>query len=230
MAVDSGSLAATNPYGVPYPTANLGTQARSGTTPGNVIQNFTFLGYANPTPGTLTDDKGSPTQISLADFYDPANKKYKVLHINASAMWCGPCNQETDAITKLGVVAGLAKDGAAILSALTEGNVRGTGSTLADLKTWIGINRTSIQGGPGIDYDMVLDPEAFNLSVFFNADAVPFNLDIDVRTMEILDKGVGYDGMTPTDIENEITWVENNPPSYGCPIGYKLTKLRCVAD
>jgi hypothetical protein len=221
LAPDSSSSGAPNPYGVPYPTANLGVTGRNGSsTPGNVIQNFTFLGYANPTPGTPTTDKGTVTQISLADFYDPANKKYKVLHISVAATWCKYCNQEAQAVTASGVVAGLAKDDAVILSALTEGETQGTGATLSDLQAWI---RTWT-----VDYDMVLDPEGMNLGIFFPESALPFNADIDVRTMEILDGAVGYDGMTAKDIESQVTWVENNPPSYGCPTGYKLKKYSCV--
>jgi hypothetical protein len=222
MAVDSGSSAPTNPYGVPYPTGNSGVRARVGSTPGEVIGNFTFLGYATATMGTPVTDKGAPTQISLSDFYDPANKKYKVLHIAVAARWCTYCNQEAEALTVSGALTEVAKKGGVILSALTEGETTGTGATLSDLKAWI--------ASWNIDYDMVLDKEGMDLGVFFMEAALPFNADIDVRTMEILDKGVGYDGMTVADIETQITWVENNPPSYACPKGYTLKKNSCVVD
>ena len=35
----------TNSYGKPYPTRNLGTEARSGSRPGNIMRNFKFQGY-----------------------------------------------------------------------------------------------------------------------------------------------------------------------------------------
>jgi hypothetical protein len=230
-----------NPYGVPYPTDNIGIIARGGTsatsTPGNVIQNFAFLGYFNADQGTLTVDTGSPTIISLADFYDPAMKKYKVLHLNVAARWCSPCNDEADALTcqgpnmpassgsycsgATGVTAKeLATDGAAIFSLLTEGTSEGTGSTVSDLKIWV--------TGKSIDYNMGIDPEQQNLGVFFNAAAIPWNADIDTRTMELLDQGEGYDGMLQQDIENWVTWVDNNKPSYPCPTGYSLSGNKCV--
>jgi hypothetical protein len=232
---------ATNPYGVPYPTTNIGVNPRGGTsatsTPGNVIQNFAFLGYFNADQGTLTVDTGSPTTISLSDFYDPAEKKYKVLHLNVAARWCGPCNDEADSLTcsgpgmptsSGGYCSGatgnsaqqLGASGAAIFSLLTEGTSMGTGATVADLQAWI--------GGKSIDYNMGIDPEQQNLGVFFNAAEIPWNADIDTRTMEILDAGEGYDGMLVQDIETWVSWVENNPPSYPCPKGYTMSKNACV--
>jgi hypothetical protein len=187
-----------------------------------VIPNSTFLGYANATPGAPTVDKGAATEISLADFYDPANKKYKVLHINVAAVWCNPCNEETDALTAKGTAGGLAKKGGALLSALSEGSTMGTGATLQDLTAWI---KTK-----DIDYNMVVDPEAMNLGFIFNQGAIPFNADIDVRTMELLDAQTGYDGMIAEDIDAQIAWVESHPPSYGCPSGYALSKNSCVAN
>jgi len=232
---------ATNPYGVPYPTTNIGISPRGGTsatsTPGNVIANFAFLGYFNADQGTLTVDTGSPTVISLSDFYDPAEKKYKVLHLNVAARWCSPCNDEADALTCSGPnmpassgiycsgatsnsAQGLAASGAAIFSLLTEGTSMGTGATVADLQAWI--------AGKSIDYDMGIDPEQQNLGVFFPEAAIPWNADIDTRTMEILDASVGYDGMLVQDIGGWVSWVEDNPPSYPCPKGYTLSKYVCV--
>jgi hypothetical protein len=232
---------ATNPYGVPYPTTNIGTMERGGTsatsTPGNVIANFAFLGYFNKTQGTLTVDSSSPSVISLSDFYDPAEKKYKVLHLNVAARWCMPCNDEADTLTCSGpntpassggycsgdvgnTAQGLAASGAAVFSLLTEGTSEGTGATVADLQAWI--------GEKSIDYNMGIDPEQQNLGVFFPESAIPWNADIDTRTMEILDSAVGYDETLVAGIGTWVTWVENNPPSYACPKGYTLSKNVCV--
>jgi hypothetical protein len=226
MAADSGAGTETNPYGVPYPTANIGVSARmdgmsASGAPGSVMQNYKFLGYINTDPGTPTSYTGSPQVISLADYYDPAGKKYKVLHLNVAANWCSPCNMEADALTAPGAAAGLATDGAAVLSLLTEGYDEGTGATLNDLTSWI--------KSKGVDYNMGVDPEAANLGVFFSEAAIPWNADLDARTMEILDQGVGFDGMIVQDIQGWVTWVNNHPPSYGCPTGYSLSGNKCVA-
>jgi hypothetical protein len=204
QAVDSGTTSGpTNPYGVPYPTANLGTQARTGTVAGNVIENYKFLGFPNATPGSLTKDTGALQDISLADYFDPKNKKYKLLHISVAAVWCNPCNQETDEL--IGDVASLAQEGVVLIQALDDGPIEGVGATLGNLTQWI--------ANKGVDYTMVLDPGNNNLGVFFDAAAIPWNANIDVRTMEILSAGVGYDGTEKADIQTWVDWVGSNPPS-----------------
>ena len=86
----------TNPDGVAYPspTAGFGRNARVGSTPGDVMQNFKFYGY----PGADASKGLQP--ISLSDYYDPCGKRLKLLHLTAAALWCVPCNQETDAIVE----------------------------------------------------------------------------------------------------------------------------------
>src|SRR5689334_10703155 len=54
-----------NPDGVPYPSDHTGTIARKGTTPGNRIENFKFLGYPN------ADTSQGLQPISLAQYFDP---------------------------------------------------------------------------------------------------------------------------------------------------------------
>jgi hypothetical protein len=94
----------------------------------------------------------------------------------------------------------------------------------SDLQTWIKLD--------DVDYNMVLDPDAMNLGVFFTESSLPWNADIDVRTMEVLDQGVGYDGMTVADIGVWLSWVEKNPPSYPCPDGEALssTGMTCMVS
>src|SRR5580704_17417819 len=87
-ATDGGTN--TNPDGVPYPspTGGYGRNARSGSTPGSVMANYRFQGYRSGDPS-----KGLPT-ISLADYYDPCNKRYKMIHLTVAGVWCQPCSQE----------------------------------------------------------------------------------------------------------------------------------------
>src|SRR5438093_960310 len=61
-----------NPDGVPYPTDHIGARARSGKNPGDRIPNLTFQAYVD-------GDKSALKTVSLADFYDPTSKKYKLL-------------------------------------------------------------------------------------------------------------------------------------------------------
>ena len=57
----------------------------------------------------------------------------------------------------------------------------------------------------------MLDPGVKNLGVFFDAAAIPWNADLDARTMEILQDGVGYED--PTAVQTWLDWVAANPPT-----------------
>jgi hypothetical protein len=194
---------------VSYPTAHIGIAQRGlvkgvpGTTPGQVIQDFKFLGYPN---ADIT--KGLQT-VSLSDYYDPSATKYKVLHIIAAAKWCTDCLNEMSALTT--AFASPSTDyadlGVAYLGALVEGDTINIGATPTDLNAWIGEEKTT--------FTWVLDPEASQLGAFFQAAAVPFNADIDVRSMEILQAGVGQEA--PSNVQVWLDWVSKNPPSYAAP-------------
>ena len=197
-----GAVMGTNPYGVPYPTNNIGFDARKGSIPGNQIQNYKFLGY----PGGDVS-KGIQT-ISLADFYDPEGKLgYKLLHLGVAAVWCTPCNEETQATVPL--IPGFLEQGVVFAQALDDGATMGTGATPADLMSWINKYHSN--------FTEMLDPGNMNLGMFFNAAAVPWNAIIDARSMEILTANVGYSGDLQGDVSPWLTWVANNPPSYPAP-------------
>jgi hypothetical protein len=194
----------TNPDGVPYPdpAGGYGRTARSGNTPGSVIQNFKFLGYPTlPGDGTYPS---SPTTISMADYYDPCNKRYKLIHMSVASVWCVPCNEETDAI--VAAKSQLDSEQVVVLQALDEGPTQGTGATLGDLQQWIVSHKSN--------FPEMLDPELQNLAGFFNAAAIPWNADLDPRTMEILDSTEGWSG----DVSSEISLsVVPAQPSYPIP-------------
>src|ERR1019366_1558637 len=94
MGGDAGSCSddVKNPYGVCYPTNNIGHNARGGSAAGDQMQNFKFLGWPNASQGSPTVDTGPFVPVALSSFYDPQNKKYKLLHISVAGVWCGPCN------------------------------------------------------------------------------------------------------------------------------------------
>src|ERR1700722_387389 len=107
MGGDSGGGGGdTNPYGVAYPTSNIGHRARS-TTPGQQMQNFKFLGWPNAMQGSPTSYSGAFVPVALSDFYDPLGQKYKLIHLSVAGVWCGPCNLET--VTLTAAAAALAK-------------------------------------------------------------------------------------------------------------------------
>ncbi|HEY2511076.1 MAG TPA: hypothetical protein VGI39_09480 [Polyangiaceae bacterium] len=196
-----------NPSGVPYPTANVGLRARGKTaagapngTPGSVLANYKFLGY----PG---GDRSHGLQtVALADYYDPTGTTYKVIHILAAATWCGPCNDETDALVS--VLASPATDlraqGVVYLQALVEGPTPNLGATKVDLDAWSDAHRTP--------FTTALDPEASELGALFDAASVPFNADLDARSMELLQAGTGYED--PEAVKVWVDFVAKNPPAY----------------
>jgi hypothetical protein len=191
----------TNPDGIPYPapTNGYGRTPRSGSTPGSVIQNFKFLGYLNG------DKSQGLTTISLADYYDPCQThNIKLLHLSVAAVWCTPCNQETDAIVAAKSM--LDSQGIVVLQALDDGPIQGKPAKVSDLDYWVQNHKSN--------FTEMLDPGLANLGGFFDAAAIPWNADIDPRTMEILDSSEGWSG----DVSSEIsTSVLPAMPSYQLP-------------
>lgn len=171
----SDSAPDKNPYGVDYPTDNIGYTARSGNRPGNRIANFKFLGYPDA-------DKSKGLQpISLAQFFDPESRKYKLIHLVASAVWCPPCQQEAEIVTPL--KAKFEEKKIVWLVSLVEGPVRGKGSTQKDLDGWIDQFKSP--------YTHWLDPSNAKMGPFYDVAAIPWNADINAQTMEILSSKTG---------------------------------------
>jgi hypothetical protein len=196
-----------NPDGVPYPTQHIGLRARGLTpsgapdpTPGDVIANYKFLGY----PG---GDRSHGLQtVALADYFDPSGSRYKVIHLMAASTWCGPCNDETDALVS--TFAQPATDrrarGVAYVQALIEGPSPNYPATSDDLGAWIDAHH--------VPFTEVLDPEAEALGAFFDASSVPFNADVDARSMELLQAGTGYEA--PGAVDVWLDFVAHDPPAY----------------
>ena len=190
----------TNPDGVPYPAGPYGHDQPTGGKPGSVIENFKFLGY----PGGDAS-KGLQT-ISLADYYDPCNKRLKLLHLGVAGVWCAPCNQETDAI--VAAKSQLETDKIVVLQALDDGKSEGVPATQSDLDFWVMRHMSN--------FTEMLDPGLQNLSGFFNPASIPWNADIDPRTMEIVSDGVGIE----TDVSAGLASLPakpSNPLPVTCP-------------
>ena len=164
-----------NPDGIPYPSDNIGTVERKGTRPGNRIANFKFLGYPDA-------DKSQGLQpISLAQYFDPSGTRYRIIHIQASGVWCTACQAETRTVVPM--KAELEKKKAVWLVSLAEGPSPGSPSRQKDLDGWIAEFKSP--------YTHWLDPGNANLGPFYDRTALPWNANIDTRTMEILTAGTG---------------------------------------
>lgn len=158
-----------NAKGDPYPTEDIGVK------PGKVISNFKFVGYKDAAVG------GGLKPISLAEYYDPTGETYKMIHIQAAGSWCSACRGETKALVT--IKKDLDDRKVVWLVALAEGATGGSASTQKDLDLWIK------------DFDSpfthLLDSNRKNLGVFFGAAALPWNCDIDAKTMKIISSDTG---------------------------------------
>ncbi len=165
----------TNPAGDQYPTDNIGTTPRKGDKPGNRIANFKFLGYPD------ADKAGGLKPISLAQFYDPTGTKYRIIHLQAAGVWCSACQAETQTVVPM--KAQLEERKAVWVVSLAEGPTPGQPSKQKDLDGWIAEFKSP--------YTHLLDPGNANLGPFYDRTALPWNANIDARTMEILTSGTG---------------------------------------
>jgi hypothetical protein len=192
------ALVETNPDGIPYPTDNLGGGKRANKRPGNRIPNFTFRAYLNGRAGGLQT-------ISLADYFDPDQKRHKVLHIQIAATWCAICSSELEAT--VGVTEPLAERGIRFVEIIVSGATAGKGPSLSEVDSWIDRHKTN--------FPTAIDVAARRLGPLgVSGAAMPHDILIDTRTMEILDSSVG----APLDVGKYVLeglrFVEQNPPSY----------------
>jgi thiol-disulfide isomerase/thioredoxin len=164
-----------NPEGIPYPTDNIGTNPRLGNRPGNKLTNYKFLGYPNG------DVAKGLQPISMASLFDPSGTRVKLIHIQASGTWCTYCQQETKVVVPLAQK--LAERKVMWVISLAEGPTPGTAATTKDLDKWVAQFKAP--------FLHLLDPGNKNFGPFYDAAALPWNANIDARTMEILSSGVG---------------------------------------
>lgn len=189
-----------------YPGSNIGYQERkvgNPGTPGNRIPNMRFLAHQNLDTATATPSSGDLKPVQLSDFYDPTGSKYRIIRLVVAATWCGPCNQEADYIVTNTIPQQVAPDGAVFIQALSDGPSVGTPATQLDLENWI----TKHQ----LNFSAVLDGDN-KLGPFWKQDAIPENITIDARSMEILAREAGFSQAILSQVQQWVTWTKNNPP------------------
>ena len=185
---DTTALATT----VGYPAGPYNVQ------PGDVIKDFEFQGFTNPRVGSAAlvpiklsnfynphagDASYKPADPSVDDRLYPAGspygagtKKPRALAINIGAVWCGPCNFEA----KTELPSHYAKYrplGGEFLFQLADGAMQGTAGTQKDLAIWTKKYK--------VDYPSTIDPHK-QLTAFFDSNAYPANMIVDLRTMRIV--------------------------------------------
>jgi hypothetical protein len=215
-----------NQGAVCYPTTDIGTNPRTGTISGSRIADFAFTGYPETSNLTPLGQPSATSTVHLGDYYDPnqlgipgiiGGVPIKLIHLTVAAVWCNPCNEETDFIAGANYTGAntggasfaseLAPLGVVFVQAIDDGPVVGTGATISDLNQWIAPAKHNN------DFTTMVDPNNSNLGVFFDAAAVPFNANIDARSMEILSTDVGFDTQLDVTIKQQyLSWINANPP------------------
>ncbi|MBX3224523.1 MAG: redoxin domain-containing protein [Labilithrix sp.] len=192
------AIVETNPDGDAYPTDRIGGTKRSGTRPGDRMPNLTFRAYRSGRAGGLET-------VSIAEYFDPKQTRHKVLHLQVAATWCAICSSELEAT--MSVVGELEARGIRFLEVIVSGATAGKGPALEEVDAWIDRHKTSFPTG--------IDVAARRLgAIGVSGAAMPHDILIDTRTMEILDSSVG----APVDVAKYVLeglrFVEENPPSY----------------
>ena len=154
-----------------------------GTGKGATIENLSFLGWRHPDSAGYDTSKFET--VRLSDFYDPdGHTGIKLLAINASAVWCGVCRAEYQDMNATQVYSTFFAKGVEILGTLFEDNGYYPAQP-QDLKNW-GVLSTH-----AVKFPLVLDP-GFKMGAYFDSDATPLNMLVDVRTMKIVSLTMGY--------------------------------------
>jgi len=154
-----------------------------GTARGAVIQNLEFLGWKQPDLANY--DTASFEHVRLSDFYDPdGHSDVKLLAVNASAVWCAVCRAEYEDMNTNAIYATYRAKGVEFLGTLFEDNSYFPAQP-ADLTRWGQLSTHDVK------FPLVLDP-GFKMGAYFDSDATPLNMVIDVRTMTIVLLTMGY--------------------------------------
>lgn len=141
----------------------------------------------------------------MAEYFDPAQKRNKVLHIQIAATWCTICSSELSATVT--VTEPLAERGIRFLEVVVSGATAGKGPSLGEVDTWVDQHKTN--------FPTAIDVAARRLGPLgISGFAVPYDILIDTRTMEILDSSVGAPVDVGKYVEAALDFVQTHPPSY----------------
>lgn len=192
------TLRDVNADGVPYPSDRLGARPRVRDFPGDRIPNMTFRAYVD-------GDTSELKTISLADYYDPQSKRSKLLHIQVAAIWCALCSNIVEATLR--VKEPLRAEGVVYLEVMVSGPTQFRGPSIEDVTGWIGRHRSTLT--------TAIDVRSRRLSsIGIDGSIMPYDLEIDLRTMEILDSSGGAPADVAVYDRSFLRWIDTHPPSY----------------
>lgn len=161
-----------------------------GTTEGKVVENFEFkafadAGYLCKDPLDQVMDLSKTRTISFKDYFCnsgcPAKKK-KLLWVMVSAGWCGPCQIEV-AETQAQYGKGALDPRVHLIDIVYEDD-KSKPVSEAFGKLWA--KNSQFQ----LTFPVALDPQ-FTMGKYFDRNAVPFNMLVDLDTMKIIFRQTG---------------------------------------
>jgi hypothetical protein len=173
-----------------YPAPPYGTQV------GSVIQPLTLLGWKDSPGAEWKADKVE--EVNIAEYYNPdGSKPWKLLWINASAVWCGPCNAEYAQMRDEDTYeVDIKPKGVQVLGTLMENGASPPGpATPTNLAAW----GTKYK----VKFPMGVDP-AFKMGVYFEQGTIPGGVLVDAKTMTIVAKLSGGAVTGPNGVLAEI--------------------------
>jgi hypothetical protein len=176
-AVGAGGAATTElpAYDVTeYPPGPYGTQV------GSVIAPIQMLGWNHPAEAGYDVEALEP--VTPAKFWNPnGDKPTKLLWINSSAVWCGPCNAEYLEMRDSGTYRNeLEPRGVDVIGTLMEDGKNPPGpATPSNLSAW----GTKYE----VEFALAVDP-ASKMGAYFTADAFPGGLLVETKYMTIVAK------------------------------------------
>ncbi|MBK7581031.1 MAG: redoxin domain-containing protein [Myxococcales bacterium] len=159
-----------------YPAGPYGTQV------GSIIEPLALLGWTAPRQaGPEGYDNSLFEPVNVAQYYNPTGAKpIKLLWINSSAVWCGPCNEEyrymRDNKTYQNDIKPL---GVELFGTLMEDGANPPNPAKP-------VNLTSWGVKYEVEAPMGLDP-AFKVAKYFKQATVPGGLFVDTKTMKIVE-------------------------------------------
>jgi thiol-disulfide isomerase/thioredoxin len=184
LGCSSSSPTATYDAGAPTEggTAN-NCQANGATYPAgpcgiNKGQPIADLVFQGKTGGT----SAPTTTVTFDSLYDPTGSKgNKLLLLDVSALWCMACKGEAMAMPTLET--SYAGKGVVFMTVVAENDSNDPASA-ADVDSWItAYGLTSL----------VVDDPTLSTEAYFDRSQMPLNMIVDLRTMTIVTKLVGYD-------------------------------------
>ncbi|MBW2457208.1 MAG: hypothetical protein JRI68_22030 [Deltaproteobacteria bacterium] len=186
-----------------------------GTEVGRSIPNFKFVGYAN----YMDPANAQALQyVEMSDFYNPTGDelwpadspfgpnvpKPRALLLDVSAVWCGPCNYESEVVLHQ-LYDSVKPAGGHFLAVLVENSNGSAPASYSELENWA--------ASYDVAYTLALDPTWQTKSLLDGG--YPTNIIIRTSDMKIIEQVAGVPTNDPQDVSGQAFWAKFNSVANG---------------